>query len=282
MNYLQPPKELELSGNTAENWQNWEKQFKTYFAACELSGKTEETQVAVLLHTAGPEAQRVHETFVFSKEENKTDVNVVLRKFREYCEPRRNVVFERHKFWRRTQQTGETVDVFMTENRTLAKNCDFVELDNMLRDKLVFGLREDSPRERLLRERDLTLQKAIDIARASELSRKQTQIMTSDNAERVDYVKKDRFKKHKHTEYKSLENKKKCKYCALTHLPRKCPAFGKTCKNCKGKNHFAEACFKKKVRSLDIDENKELFVGTVFTGKEVNDGIQTLRLTIKF
>ena len=47
------------TGNTAEQWRRWEQQFRFYFAAAELSKKTAKTQVAILLHCAGPEAQDI-------------------------------------------------------------------------------------------------------------------------------------------------------------------------------------------------------------------------------
>jgi len=34
----------------------------------------------------------------------------------------------------------------------------------------------------------------------------------------------------------------KCGKCGREHPPRKCPAFGKVCNNCKNANHFAKCC----------------------------------------
>lgn len=70
------------------------------------------TQAAILLHSTGPEAQDVFQTFVFDeKEGNKKDVVAdVLKKYREHCEPRKNEVYERYKFWQRDPKESETVD----------------------------------------------------------------------------------------------------------------------------------------------------------------------------
>ena len=42
------------------------------------------------------------------------------------------------------------------------------------------------------------------------------------------------------TRLKELKNRagRKCTKCGYTHKPNQCPAYGKTCKTCKGKNHF--------------------------------------------
>ena len=100
MNTLTPPVRMNFSGGAiAQNWSRWEREFRTFFAACELGQKPNETQVAILLHTAGPEAQEINQTFVYANDDEKKDYNAVLGKRRVYCEPRKNVVFERHRFW---------------------------------------------------------------------------------------------------------------------------------------------------------------------------------------
>ena len=114
MEAFRPPAAVSFTtGNTAEQWRRWEKQFAFYFAAAELSKKPKKTQVAILLHCAGPEAQDIYSNFVFANnDDDSLDTNWehVLTKFRDYCEPRKNEVFERYKFWQRDQREGETVD----------------------------------------------------------------------------------------------------------------------------------------------------------------------------
>ena len=65
--------------------------FNTYFTAVEL-------KVARLPNAAGAEAQEIHDLFLFASNEDKKDFKVVLGKFGEYCRPRKNVVFKRHRF----------------------------------------------------------------------------------------------------------------------------------------------------------------------------------------
>ena len=49
----------------------------------------------------------------------------------------------------------------------------------MLRDTIVFGIRDRPVQEKLLREYDITLEKALDIYRACETSKEQYQAMSS-------------------------------------------------------------------------------------------------------
>ena len=59
----------------------------------------------------------------------------------------------------------EGVADFVAELRQIAKHCDYQDkLDEMLRDRLVSGLRNERIQRRLLAEPDLTFKKAKDIA----------------------------------------------------------------------------------------------------------------------
>ena len=95
MDSLKPPSPINFhSGNVADSWQRWKRQFEIYFAAAELNKKAKATQEAILLHAAGPEAQDIHRAFSWSEEEDKHCYKTILQKFTDYCEPRKNVVFE--------------------------------------------------------------------------------------------------------------------------------------------------------------------------------------------
>ena len=52
-------------------------------------------------------------------------IEPVLRRFAEYCEPRKNIPFERYKFYQRVQEPGEQYEQYKTALRKLAETCDF-------------------------------------------------------------------------------------------------------------------------------------------------------------
>ena len=97
-------------------------------------------------------------------------IKPVLAKFDSYCEPRKNVPFERYRFIRRVQEPGKTYDQYRTSLRKLADGCEFATItpDEILRDRLVFGIRDAKVRERLLWETKLTLTKTDEICHAAE------------------------------------------------------------------------------------------------------------------
>lgn len=63
------------------------------------SDKGEEVKIAILLHTIGEEALEVYNTFtVTTADEDDITMEGVLKTFKDYCSPQKNVVFERHQF----------------------------------------------------------------------------------------------------------------------------------------------------------------------------------------
>ena len=105
-----------------------------------------------------------------------------MAKFEAYCNPRKNVTWERHLFNNRSQLPGEPIDHFMIDLRTKAKTCEFGErTDSLIRDRIDEGVLDDRTRSRLLRESSLTLQSALDICRSSEAAFAQLKSLTNDN-----------------------------------------------------------------------------------------------------
>ena len=281
-------------GNVAENWRRWEQQFEVYYKACELKKRDKAVQVAILLHAAGPEAQEIHETFVYEGEDDVLDYKKVLSQFRLYCNPRKNIIYERYLFWHRSQCDGETIDHWVTELKSRAEWCEFGDQKNdMIRDRIVFGITDDRVKERLLRESKLDLAKAIDICHASETSKHHLHAMTGGNTQ-VNFIRKTHTPKHSTTPGKSKPHNqtpriKHCRYCGSSHPPRQCPSYGKQCSKCSGWNHFAAVCkgggFRKSAKQAgsrqkhsvhqiqtesdyDSDDSagSDLFMGVVFVG----------------
>ena len=108
-------------------------------------------------------------------------IAVVLSKFEEYCIPRENTIYERFLFFSRDQQEFESVDQYLTELLQIAANCDFefITPDQLLRDRLVTGIKNAKVRENLLKEKKLTLEKAIDIAHAAESTAAQMKVISA-------------------------------------------------------------------------------------------------------
>ena len=74
---------------------------------------------------------------------------------------RKNVTFERARFNGRSQREGESVEHFITSLYNLAENCDYTEMKaELIRDRIVVGIRNRALSEQLQLDAELTLETA--------------------------------------------------------------------------------------------------------------------------
>ena len=130
-----------------------------------------------LLYVIGHEAVEIYNTFHWTEQECEDcdtgfhSVKCLLRKFENYCLPRKNLTVERHVFFSRKQGEGESFDNFITDLKLKAKSCEFENLtESLIKDRIVAGVNNEYLRARLLRELDLNLNKAEIICKAAETS----------------------------------------------------------------------------------------------------------------
>ena len=98
-----------------------------------------------------------------------------MGKFGEYCNPRRNITILRHQFFTHKQDEGQSFTDFVTDLKIRASECEFGTLtDSLTKDMIVCGVADHALRERLLRDADLTLAKAIDAGIAAEETKRHT------------------------------------------------------------------------------------------------------------
>lgn len=177
---LEPPKALNFNAQSlAENWKRFERNFRIYYEAAELHKKKGSTQVAILLHCAGEEASDRYEKFDFSDigQDKKDNIEAVLQKFRNLCEPRRNILFDTHLFFKRMQMPGESFESFLNALKSDAKKCEFGELANrFICMQIIFGHQDKLVQDKLLLDPNIKLDKAIDICLDAEASKLRKQI----------------------------------------------------------------------------------------------------------
>lgn len=185
---LQPPQpflfENDLtsvtSGNLSKDWEKWKSSFRIYYEACELNKKEKKVQINILLHIIGEKCREVYEQF----NSDFKNVEDLLKEFDGFFLPRKNITIERHAFFIRDQREQESVEQYVFELNKIATKCEFKDLnDELVRDRMICGIRERALRERLLREVDLTLSKAIDICRLAEISRAQASSIKIERSE---------------------------------------------------------------------------------------------------
>ena len=290
--HLPIPRPLNLTGNLTTNWNNFKRDWNNYEIASKCSAEAMPIRIATLLSCIGSDAMNIYDGFVLSDEERK-DIKNILDAFEKYCIGETNETYERFIFNSRNQLDSENTDRYVAELRKLARTCNFQTLEEaLIRDRLVMGVKCDVTRGKLLQEPNLTLTKAIDIARAIEVSRgrlakikeessmghsqiKEESLDSSINKMRQQYggVKQNQ----RNGEKKSYPT---CHFCSKSHPFTKkelCPAYGKHCTLCKGKNHFPGAKYcRRAIRVVDLQPDEgdssqdtafeDVWLATVGTG----------------
>ena len=244
-----PPEPLNLEdrAHRGENWKNFKREWSYYEIAAGIATKAEKVRVAALLNVIGRDALDMWES-----EGDNFKIAKVLEKFEERCVPARNEILERDNFFKRDQNKGESLDAYITTLLKLSETCAFGELrESLVRDRLVYGIRDDQVREKLLGKRQLDLDKCIEILKSGELTHYQAKDISVDEAQ-TNYVRRDRQKFNeglknkgtgsvKHTKVNSKNATKRqkettptseeiehCQYCGRCHQNKKemCPAWG--------------------------------------------------------
>ncbi len=133
-------------------------------------------KITYLLLWIGDKGRDIFDTLSLS-EEQKTSLNAVCGAIKLHIQPKCNPVFSRYKFNNEIQ--GEnTVEQFLTKLKLLAQGCNYADPDEMIRDRIVFGIKSQKVRERLITEGDkLTLDKATQICQSIEYAQEQLRTM---------------------------------------------------------------------------------------------------------
>lgn len=244
--------------------------------ATDMASQSKKRRAAVFLACIGTEAYETFQVLDFEDESHREDIDKVITAFQKHFVGEVNVTYERYVFNKRVQETGEPFDIFVSELRKLVRTCDYGGLEeSMVRDRIVVGIRDDATRRKLLQTRKLTLQMTVDICKASEVAFMQLRAMTSttDDVNTVDkhseagHRSKSRTRQSARQDNRQGNARRKCKYCGREHEMKKdaCPAYGKTCNKCSGKNHFASVCksrSEKHSQVCNVDDEELLAIET--------------------
>ena len=255
------PKPLDISNESrSHNWELFKQSWHNYELATGMAENTQERRVATLLSIVGYDALRVYNAFHWTTGEAKT-IESVLYKFECYCKPKLNITYERFSFMSRKQKADENINDYIVTLRNLIKNCGYEQLtDSIIRDAIVMGIRNKRTQENLLRENDLTLEKCVNIVRAAERAQQHFNYISEEkSSSRYEMMEVDRVSNEK-------DIRKYCKFCGSSHIwgRNRCPAYGKTCSSCGGKNHFGKVCKKipakhENVKNIECTTDQELF-----------------------
>ena len=261
------PSPMNVKGDLVNNWEFFKQQWQDYEVATGLDKQEQKIRLATLRSSMGNDCLQIFLNLKLSSEQQQ-DMHECIEALEAYFKPKRNVVYERYLFNMCQQNPDEPVDGYVNRLRKAASTCQFGTLtEELIRERLVIGLRDHATKLRLLKEDSLDINKALNICRSSEVATLQLKAMKSEETKSSEQVHaissrqnnkvksrnqyngkkktRDLFSDpRKHREPNSKQRAYQCYRCGgkQRHTLEKCPAFGHECKACKKPNHFTSVC----------------------------------------
>ncbi|KAK7605136.1 hypothetical protein V9T40_006994 [Parthenolecanium corni] len=195
------------TGNVTQQWRLFKRQI-LFYPDCKFSTdqSTDRKKVGVLTTALGHEGIEILGTLF--KPDEQPSCDEIIEKFDEYCNPKKNTVFQRSVYFCLAQKPEQSIDMFIFELKKQATLCEFAKEEH---DKL------------------LHLTKAVEACKCHEQSQNQvSQIVASSSATLLSVD--------------QLSNKRRpaignsvphCQNCGYSHGTfRPCPAAKASCKRC--------------------------------------------------
>ena len=141
-----------------------------FFAANDIE---EAKKAPVYLATIGPKAFQTLSNLVAPRKPGEVTYSRSVESMSEFYNPKPLVTVQRYRFYSRFKKPDESISTFVAELRNLARDCAFgTTLETNLRDRLVCGIRDQALQRELLSEKDLTYERALEIALSHESATK--------------------------------------------------------------------------------------------------------------
>ena len=266
MSGFSPPEQFDFT--SPEHWPLWRDRFKRYRQASKLSMDEEETQVSALVYAMGPEAEHI----ILSIEAfPHDDFEAAVQCYDGYFTPKRNVIAERHAFEVRTQGPTESNESYIRAVHCLAEHCQFADKNERIRDRIIAGMRDKNMSKQIqLRalDSDVTLEVVVQMLRNHDLVHDPSTTSNVNRVERGARYKPPPARRPTSSQPgmaarrsqlepassrarpscgrggRGSQHSTTCRYCGRRRhaSPQQCPALGKTCFKCGGRDHFANVC----------------------------------------
>lgn len=262
-----PPMFVVDADKVAERWEKWIRSFGFYLEA--MGNVPDNQQRSLFLHVAGADIQDIAATILTADDTYLTAV----KKLKDHFSPKKHARFDRFLFKQASQRKDESTDNYVLRLRKLGESCEFYDLNDTILDQLIEKGYDSALRKKLLSDPDMTLDKALDLARAMEMTNKQMNVM--EGRESLNFVhSSDRSRDaspsrtHRRSPSRSRRspspsgaarsssradnrqsNGRNCFRCGhSSHLASSpaCPARKATCGSCKSVGHYARQCSKNK------------------------------------
>lgn len=176
--------------------------------------------------------------------------------------PKSNEISVSFKFYKRDQKSDESASDYIAQLRKLSSECNFSDLERMLRDRLVCGMRDDRLQYELLKRDNLRYQDVVDAMLSSESAGRDVRMIQDaagvnpstsspclpapqapSTVEPMDI-----------NAVQSKVNVRLCYRCGDRH-GGECRFINTVCRFCQKKGHLEKICLSKKKKQTNRDVN---------------------------
>ena len=157
-----PEFSLDDSSNLDKRWKLYREEINLFLLASGISNDAQKR--AVLLHMSGPQVREVFNTL----EDTGTSYDQACQRLDEYFLPKKNLIYERWCFRSTKQMEAESCATYVTRLRKLIATCEYTQPEEEIRDQFVWSCYDTKIREKLLRTKDLSLTKILEICKIME------------------------------------------------------------------------------------------------------------------
>lgn len=245
----------------AQRWKRWSDRLDNLIIALNITDPTRKK--ALLLHLAGEQVYDIYQGLIVAEVAADADPavdNVYInakKALDNHFNPKRNSEFEIYTFRKAEQQQDESIDSYHVRLRSLAKYCEFTNIDAEIKSHIIQTCMSTRLRRRALSEPALTLQQLLDMARSMEVAERQTKAIEGASKEaglgetNIAAVQQSNNFGHQNKQSsfnagRAIPSKSTCRNCGgpFPHQGGRtsCPSYGLRCARCFKFNHKAQYC----------------------------------------
>ena len=219
--HVRAPGPVDIRGDDRKiNWELHNQMWENFCILSEIENAPTRVQKAEFFNSLGMEALKTCNGLDIGDEDIVSDI---MGKIDGYCIGQTNDAMEQFKFNNRDQRPGESFSAWVTDLRSMLKNCNFDNMtisveEMMLRNRIIQGINDKATQAKMLDKKNPDLDTIVNIARTCEATQLHLKTMAAGSSD----VHKVTGQKHKFRRKKPHGGNKptnilKCRFCSGKH-----------------------------------------------------------------